>query len=93
MAGVTGTGGFAIFFLLLMAIATFYSSVLSFELEVSQVMIKCQFVQFDNINVTTLVISMADATFLRANFFVSAMVTGFTVYILEDIFMACNTQV
>ena len=64
MAAVTGARGFTIFLPGLMATVALHPFVLSFEFKVSQVVIKCQLVQLDDIYIFALVIGMTDTALL-----------------------------
>lgn len=92
VAGITVTRGLAVFLFIFMAITTFQSSMLAFQFKIREVMIKGEFVELDNIDVTTLMIRMTDPAFLLAYLAISAMIAGFIFYIPGNVLVACHAE-
>jgi hypothetical protein len=75
-----------------MAVTAFQPSMLTFQFEISEVVIKSEFIEFDDISIASFMIRMAYPAFLPAYLFVSAMVARFILYIFGNVLVACHAK-
>lgn len=75
-----------------MTLTAGYLTVLATKLKIREIVVKSQFIQFNDIRITSLVIGMATFAGLASNRRHTSMVASMTINILSDLLMTIQAQ-